>query len=92
VGVIHFTGLPVYIGQRVRQRCAWCGIVLEDEDLSQLMHPDGSSPWQPWKMGVLLLVEGNGRSIVAVCASLPSGTCADQDLRPFVRTLRLVPT
>jgi hypothetical protein len=57
------------------------------------MQPIGSSPWQPWETGKLLLVDENGRSIVAHTdgASLPSGTCADKDI-PRSRKLRLVPT
>lgn len=31
---IHIAGLDVLVGAQMRQRCAWCGEILEDRDLA----------------------------------------------------------
>lgn len=31
---IHIAGLDVLVGALMRQRCAWCGEILEDRDLA----------------------------------------------------------
>jgi hypothetical protein len=88
--VIHFIGLEMHVKTRVRQRCSWCGEILEDVDLSLMMVPAGSDGlWKGWEVGALLAVEGNGRWIVKpeVEGRLPLGTCAEKDLP---KTLRLV--
>jgi hypothetical protein len=55
----HIAGMAVQVGSHLRQRCSWCGEVLEDLDLSRVgvvvQHDDsmpqgstnGSSPHQP---------------------------------------------
>lgn len=87
VVTIHFAGHPVRVGSRCRQRCAWCGFVIEDLDLRDVMVPsraDGS-PGEgptPWTSGALVAVsrDGSFRSVVAHedGAPLPSETCFDE--------------
>lgn len=31
---IHIAGLDIHVGTHVRQRCAWCGEILDDRDLA----------------------------------------------------------
>lgn len=61
-GVTHIAGIRVQTGQFVRQRCAWCGAVLEDYDLERLgviPGPDGQAGEVPlWEVGGLVLVDG----------------------------------
>jgi hypothetical protein len=85
--MIHIVGLDIRIGARVRQRCAWCGIVIEDVDLANMMSPAGSPPWRPWNPGELLEVTGNMRSVVRHedGSPLPDGMCVDVDI-PRKRT------
>jgi hypothetical protein len=42
---IHIAGLALRVGPLVRQRCAWCGIVLLDFDLNSEASPDPLPPW-----------------------------------------------
>ena len=61
--VIHIAGLDTQIGQHLRQRCAWCGAVLLDYDLTRLAAPVGMDP-RPgtWTVGRLVEVaDGNPR-------------------------------
>lgn len=42
--VIHIAGIDVRVGNQHRQRCAWCGAVIDDHDLSRLAVPAGQGP------------------------------------------------
>lgn len=74
---VHIAGFPVRIGNELRQRCAWCGERLIDEDLSCLASPDGS-PFGTWEVGVLVAVEGKHSYVVPHVdgATVPSDCCA----------------
>ena len=73
-GVVHAIGMDVQFGYLRRQRCAWCGQLLVDEDLSRMSWPlneDGSDPGTPgmWPAGDLVEVVGElgaGRMIRVV--------------------------
>lgn len=82
--MIHFAGHPVRVGPFARQRCAWCGAILEDWDLSLTMVPEGQDGPSPWTPGALVEVEGNGRSVIAHenGSKLPIGTCFDVEHSP----------
>lgn len=48
--IIHLAGPCVQFGSLQRQRCAWCGILIVDDDLSLMavaLNPDGSTPTLP---------------------------------------------
>jgi hypothetical protein len=88
--MIHFAGFAVEIGKRwVRQRCAWCGEIIEEADL----HNAKWSTCEVWAIGQLVEVKGPLRSAVPHVDGnpLPDGTCADA-LFPKKKTpgLRLV--
>lgn len=36
---VHCAGIDVVVGPHVRQRCAWCGLVLLDQDASRIGMP-----------------------------------------------------
>lgn len=40
----HITGLAVIIGPFIRQRCAWCGQIIQDDDASKMASIDGQAP------------------------------------------------
>lgn len=61
--VVHIAGQQIDIGGRyLRQRCAWCGYILIDYDLTMVavaVEP-GEEPKPPamWTTGALVLVDG----------------------------------
>lgn len=74
------------VGCRLRQRCAWCGCVLADYDLSRLaVHPP-PPPGQEvrpamWEPQGLVRVDGNAYFVVEHedGADLPADACAQLD-------------
>lgn len=92
--VIHIAGLDVRVGTLRRQRCAWCGAVLLDEDLAaiQVGLPPGKSEAQAradgdldppgaWPVGELVARDGAATYVVEHedGAVLPEGCCAKLD-------------
>lgn len=85
-GIVHIVGAPVRVGHQLRQRCAWCGALILDYDLTRLavhtdeLNPVGVEP-ATWPAGDL--VEVNGRVSVLVPhrngSPLPAGACASID-------------
>jgi hypothetical protein len=57
---VHIAGIRVMVGSRVRQRCAWCGAVLDDVDLDLVAvpvdQPDCGVP--EWRVGSLVAIDG----------------------------------
>lgn len=91
--MIHIVGFPVQVGHHFVQRCAWCGEVIEDVDLSLVAispNADGStgSGWMPWPIGELIDICEGSRSVIAHKDGdpIPIGCCA------FRRHLTVVPT
>lgn len=94
----HIVGMDVSIGPLRRQRCAWCGHLLVDEDLSRMswpLNPDGTDPGPPglWPIGAVLAVDGPVQYVVDEDdwpeseiypgeKRLPDGCCARLD--PYV--------
>lgn len=69
--VVHIIGQDVQVGPLRRQRCAWCGQLLADDDLSRMawqLNPDGTDPGPPgmWPVGELLAVTGDAGSFRAM--------------------------
>lgn len=96
--MIHFAGYPMRIGRYCRQRCGWCGEVLEDWDLSLTMVPakadgtPGDGP-MPWQGGALVEVTGGNPTMKSVVVhedgtDLPPGTCADAITYPKPRLVQ----
>lgn len=81
-GITHIAGLRIETGRGlVRQRCAWCGAVLVDEDLTRVAFeaddPDKTiATWQP---GAQVHVDGDASWVHAEEAQLPDDSCAVLD-------------
>jgi len=89
---IHIAGFPVRVGTVQRQRCAWCGEVLIDYDLANMMvAPGDGAPAGPnvWAIGKLVAIDNQpglrGSWIVRHedGDNLPAGWCGDE--RPQLR-------
>lgn len=85
-GVVHIAGHEVQVGEFLRQRCAWCGAVLEDYDLSRLMYTVDTPPEQrrpaTWPVGGLIEVDGGVTWVVDHDdgKTLPANACAVLDV------------
>ena len=85
MSIIHIAGFPVQIGSKYRQRCAWCGAVLIDGDMSceMVATSDGRRTHGPskYELGALVDVTINGSvtgsAVVAHedGAQLPANAC-----------------
>ncbi len=80
--MIHIAGVSIRYGTLHRQRCAWCEVVLIDDDLSGMasISSDGA-PFEPhaWPVGGLVRVEGNMWSVIPESEhehKIPPGCCA----------------
>jgi hypothetical protein len=76
---VHIAGLRISIGPLRRQRCAWCGVVLCDDDLRNLAVPIGQDS-EPggWEPGKQIAVDG-GMSYVIDGDQLPETSCTNLD-------------
>lgn len=80
IDITHIAGGVIEVDDRVRQRCAWCGAILIDENMANVMvptdQPDKSFP--TWPVGDLVTLRGNSSwtSHVAVGEPLPPSMCA----------------
>jgi hypothetical protein len=56
----HIAGPQVTIGMRVRQRCAWCGAIISDIDLTMVSVPtadlDENGGWKPGRWDGLVRI------------------------------------
>lgn len=80
--VLHIAGLDAQVGSRLRQRCAWCGALLIDYELSGLAVPVGQEGRVGvWPFGKLVLLDGALSVLVEYDAvsPLPDGACAKLD-------------
>lgn len=82
MSVVHIAGNWVEVNQHLRQRCAWCGAVLIDQDLTRVAVPVGQDPRPAtWPAGELIARDGNWTSVVDHKDGdlLPDGACARLD-------------
>jgi hypothetical protein len=80
--VIHIAGYDVQVDALLRQRCAWCGGLLIDYDLSRMAVPVGTDPRPAtWPVGDLVAVDGTASWTVPHTDGdpLPAGTCTRID-------------
>ena len=84
--IVHIAGLEVVLfGRYLRQRCAWCGLVLVDYDLTLTASSDGSAP-KGWPLNALVAVDGPGSWTLPETKRLPDNSCGPER----ERSLRLV--
>lgn len=85
--ITHIAAQDVTIGgRRQRQRCAWCGAILLDYDLSKIAvqvvegeEPQGPSAWEP---GRLVRVTGSNPKMTSMLdptTELPDDACGNID-------------
>ena len=65
----HVVGISVETRGIRRQRCAWCGALLQEDDLSRMawaLNEDGSDPGPPseWPVAEILRIDGNVLRVV----------------------------
>lgn len=82
--ITHVAANEVLIGgRRLRQRCAWCGAVLLDYDLTMIAVPDGVDPTpSTWVAGSLVRVSGTFPKVSASLGTpdeLPADACGRID-------------
>lgn len=63
VEVVHIMGIDVVFDNRRRQRCAWCGALIIDDDFTRMawtLNEDGTDPGPPpaWPIGELVAMCG----------------------------------
>lgn len=77
---VHVAGEAIRVGPRVRQRCSWCGALIEDVDLSRVAVLQGSegSPWPSWPLGALVARDGGATWVMEHTPGdpIPAGACA----------------
>ena len=71
--VVHVAGLVINLGGHLRQRCAWCGALLDDVELVLT-----AGRIATWPEGGLVAVDGGMRWTVQ-SDPLPEGLCARLD-------------
>lgn len=82
ISILHIAGVHVTVGNRLRQRCAWCGAVLIDYDLALVAVPVGQEGAPAvWPVGDLVLVDGHVSALVEHVDGepVPEGACARLD-------------
>jgi len=83
--IVHIAGLDVRVGPHLRQRCAWCGAIIEDVDLSTIqvqVVPGEETPSYPtWQVGALIGRSGGATYVIAHNDGdqLPPNSCASVD-------------
>lgn len=86
----HIAGNIIELGPYLRQRCAWCGTVLLDYDLRNLMYEETTAPEDrmpaTWEVGAIIRRAGAISEIVdhEDGSPVPDDCCAKLD--PAVTT------
>lgn len=62
--IIHVAGPVITVGTLRRQRCTWCGALVEEHDLAMVSRPveageDPDVPWEPAVWTGLVAVDGH---------------------------------
>lgn len=94
--VIHIAGVEVQVGQIIRQRCSWCGVMLSEVDLQNdawAPNEDGSvpDPVSGWGYEKLVFMEGVNPVHMGVIEhvngdQMPAGFCGDEG-KPRLRAV-----
>lgn len=80
-GVVHIAGLPIQMeGRYIRQRCGWCGAMIEDIDLTMIAVAGEDTSVPLWTQGHLISIDGGLRCDLGSVEEVPSNCCAAIDL------------
>jgi hypothetical protein len=67
-GIIHIAGPVVLVGNHHRQRCSWCGAVIDDQDLTmiafQITEDNPHPTYGRWEQGGLIWQQGGETGVV----------------------------
>jgi hypothetical protein len=81
--IVHIAAQPVVIGSHHRQRCAWCGAVIDDIYLGRLAPEiaDADFTIPTWPIGELIGVDGAATYVIdhEDGADVPPTSCAALD-------------
>lgn len=83
--IVHIAGQPVQLqGRYVRQRCSWCGALIEDIDLanaaSEVSEGETVSGPPLWPVGELVALAGVLRYCLGDVSEMPKNCCANIEL------------
>lgn len=81
-GTVHIASFPIVIGDRFqRQRCAWCGAILIDNDYSRMAVMGEWREPPTWPVQELVLIDGGITTVLAHKdgTELPANCCAKLD-------------
>lgn len=75
--VIHVAGSQVQVGMQFRQRCGWCGAIILDIDLTDLLNQGNTASVTAWPPGSFVVVEGDTAYAISESwgGRLPEGHC-----------------
>jgi hypothetical protein len=63
--IAHIAGGQLQVGQQLRQRCAWCGALLEDYDLTRIAAPEWQDPVPSlWEPGAVVEFDGGAARVI----------------------------
>lgn len=84
LAVTHIAGQTVTIdGRYLRQRCAWCGAIIEDVDLTTIAVAvvEGEEPpgYPTWPSGHMVLVDGGYTVDLGTSGETPPEACFNLD-------------
>jgi hypothetical protein len=87
--VLHLVGPAIAVGTIRRQRCMWCGALLQEDDLARMawsLNEDGSDPGPPgaWPAGEVVSVEDGNPRVMSV---VPEDEWPDSAAAPGVKRL-----
>lgn len=69
--VFHIVGLDVQVGPIRRQRCSWCGALIQEDEFFRIawaLNPDGSDPGPPgcWPVGEVIGITGESPKVLRI--------------------------
>ena len=65
MSVSHLTAQPVLVAGRFnRQRCAWCGELIVDEDLTTMMSTEPNWMGTEWPVSRIVRIDGSHTMVV----------------------------
>lgn len=83
--VSHLTAQPVLVvGRFNRQRCAWCGVTIVDEDLSTLKSTDPDFKGTEWPTQRIVRISEGNPSISTLVADTGGKMPEDSCMSKFV--------
>lgn len=89
--LVHLAGAAIRVGSVIRQRCAWCGALIEEMDVALVAVPEGDpAPWEltedggplPRWVGLVAIEEHGDGQMFGVVAKWKVDRVEDDDSIP----------